>query len=123
MAGFPNAQVLLDDGSGTYPLDVTSYVEWMQAADISGVGRTDEFDEPQAATLTVVLDATDGTLTTSAGGGGGGGGFGLGGFGGGGFGLGGGGGGGISLFLGQGIRVVETFGATSVNSFTGVVDT
>jgi hypothetical protein len=135
MTGFGTTQVLLDDGTGSFASDITAAVNFDASVDVSGYGRTDEFDQANAATLSLVLDNTDGAFTTTTGsgsstfggdvfgaggfGGDGGGGFGVGGFGLGGFGT----GGSTSspIAVGQGIRLVRTVGATTVNRFTGFI--
>ncbi len=84
----PTIQVLLDDGTGTYPTDITSSVRMVEGL-VSSRGRADEQSDNQPGSLTFTLDNTAGLLTPS--------GFGTGGFGGFGF------GGGPSLD--QGVRV------------------
>lgn len=116
MTGMPTGTVKLDDGSGTYPIDITSLVELEEGITVSAYGRVDEFDQAQAATLELVLNNTDGALTVGSAGLG----FGLGGFGLGGFG---GASGGGLLQPGMGIRFTETFGATTRNRFTGRLST
>jgi hypothetical protein len=102
----PDVEILLDDGSGTYSLDLTDRVR-LSSLDVSGHGRSDEFDQAFAGTLTVTLDNDDGALTSGAG-------FdempfGFGGF----------GGGGGFFYPGQGIRYNVTVGATTASRFTG----
>lgn len=109
MTGLPDVTVLLDDGTGTYPVDISDYVERQESVELSGFGRTDEFQQAQASTLTFVLDNTSGTFSGT------------------------GAGwdttpwdsgmwdGGIPLAPGMGIRVSETIGATTQNLFTGQI--
>lgn len=102
-------KVYLDDGSGTFPTDITADVRMRDGISISGYGRTDEFNQPSAATLTLALDNETGTYTSGAG-------FGVDGFGVGAF-------GGPPASPGvQRVRVTETRGATTVNTFTGRVE-
>lgn len=109
MVGLPvTGQVLLDDGTGTYPFDVTSLVELQEGVTVSSYGRTDEFSEAQAAQLTLTIDNSDGSLTVDSG-------FDTLPFG---FGPFGGGDGGM-IYPTQGIRLKLTSGATTKTRFTG----
>jgi hypothetical protein len=91
MSGLPTTQILLDDGTGTYPTDVTSSVRLVEGL-VSSRGRGDELADNQPGSLSLVFDNTAGLLTPSSGFGGGG--FGMGPF-----------GGGLGLVLDQGIRI------------------
>lgn len=106
MSGLPTVQVLLDDGTGTYPFDITGFTEG--AATMSRGRANDEFAQAQAETLSLTLDNSDGSLT------GAGAGFGVGPFGVGPFGV-----GAVTAYPGQGIQVKLTLGATTVTRFTG----
>lgn len=62
MTGLPSVSVRLDDGTGTFPHDVSSYARL--SAGISGeLGRSDEFDAADAGELKVTLEARDGRFT------------------------------------------------------------
>jgi hypothetical protein len=108
MTGAPTVQVLLDDGTGTYPIDVSSRVKLPAGVSVSSYGRTDEFSEAQSAQLQLTLDNSDGGLSVGAG-------FDTLPFDSGPF------GGGVLLSKGQGIRLKLTKGATTRNRFTGKV--
>lgn len=60
MTGFPTTQVLLDDGTGTFPYDITT-----KARLAYGVtrGRQDEQSSVTPGTLSLTLDNTDGRFT------------------------------------------------------------
>lgn len=113
----PTLTVLLDDGTGTFPYNISSRV-------LSGDGYTITRgrDDWQGAVTTGQLDLTlnnsDGAFTPG-GGSSGSGGFGSGGFGSGGFGTGGGTGG--ITFVDQQIRVQETVNGVTYTRFTGYV--
>lgn len=67
MTGLPSGTVLLDDGTGTYPTDITTRVRVNEGVTVSGYGaRVDEFSTAQAATLSLVLDNADGLLSVGA---------------------------------------------------------
>jgi hypothetical protein len=93
MTGLPGVQVLLDDGTGTYPYDISSRLEGTLS--ISSYGRTDEFATAQSAQLSLTLDNSDGAVASGVGFPGG------------------------PLTKGTGIRVKLTSGATTRNRFTG----
>lgn len=114
MTGLPTGTVKLDDGTGTYPTDVTTLVDLGAGITVSSYGRTDEFSTAQAAELELTLD-NDGSLTSGATFG-----FDTAPFDAGPFG---GGGGAPLLSTGQGIRFTETIGATTRNRFTGRLST
>jgi hypothetical protein len=65
-AAIPTVQVFLDDGTGTYPTDVSSRVSLSAGIGISGYGRTDEFAQPNAASLNLTLRNDDGGLSSGA---------------------------------------------------------
>lgn len=111
MTGLPTLQVLLDDGTGTYPTDISTLVMLNRGVTKSGYGRADEFAQSQPATLALTLENTDGTFST-LGAGFGSGPFGLGPF-----------GGHIPLVPTQKIRVKVTKGATTRDWFTGSINT
>jgi len=71
MPGLPTVQVLLDDttGSGTWPYDITQYVELGPGYSITR-GRSDELGDVQPTTLGMTLDNTDGRFTLGTTGGG-----------------------------------------------------
>lgn len=115
MTGVPTVTVKLDDGTGTYPIDITSAVRMTEGITVSGYGRSDEAPGGQAASLSLTLDNIDGAFTVGTGFGFGLGGFGLGGFGG--------VAGGALLSPSQGIRYTATVGATTRTRFTGRIAT
>lgn len=108
----PTVQALLDDGSGTFPIDVSSRVDMSVGAKISSYGRSNEASSADASTLELTLDNSDGAFT------GHGPGFGIGGF-------------GVTPFGGgyditpdkTRIRLKVTQGATTVDRFTGRIAT
>lgn len=58
MADFPTVQVLLDDGTGTFPYDVSTYTE--TPGDLTqSRGRPDEFSDVSPGALALILDDTD----------------------------------------------------------------
>lgn len=62
MTGRPTVTVKLDDGTGTFPYDITAYVRLTDGIEISR-GRSDEFDTPQPGRLTLTLNNRDGRFT------------------------------------------------------------
>lgn len=95
--GPPTVHCYLDDGSGTYPTDISSRVDLDPdngGLQLEGYGRADEFDYAGGTELTVVLNNTDGALTV----------------------------GGTPISKRQGIRITLTKGATTKNRFTGKID-
>jgi hypothetical protein len=60
MAGLPTVQVLLDDGTGTYPYDITAKA---RIGHTISRGRGDELSAVTAGQLTLTLDNTDGRFT------------------------------------------------------------
>lgn len=102
--------VFLDDGSGTFPVDISSRVRLSEGVSVSGYGRGDEFSQPGAASLSLTLDNADGFLT------GGGVGWDMGGWDEGPWDD------SVTLEPGTGIRYAETIGATTKNVFTGFVE-
>lgn len=102
---------LLDDGSGTFPTDISSQVSLSAGVDISGYGRADESTSASAAQLTLTVKNNDGSFTTGVPGG-----FGGGGFGGGFF------GGVVPISKGQRIRFGLTVNASHRDLFTGIID-
>lgn len=62
MTGLPVVQVLLDDGTGTFPNDVTSFVRMVEGIQ-SERGRADEQSDNQPGTLSITFDNTDGRFT------------------------------------------------------------
>lgn len=105
MTGAPTTTVKLDDGTGTYPIDITSSIEGDVV--MSNFGRTDEFGTATASQLTFTLDNTTGSFSTGVG-------FGGGGFGGGGF-------GGAAIGPGQFVRWTITSPGTA-DRFTGRIE-
>lgn len=64
----PTVQVFLDDGSGTYPIDVSSRVHLPRGVTVSNFGRgDDDRGQAQSAELKLTLDNTDGALSVGAG--------------------------------------------------------
>ncbi|MCC7268780.1 MAG: hypothetical protein IT546_15780, partial [Caulobacteraceae bacterium] len=66
MTGLPTLLVELDDGSGTFPYDITEYVSLSSGWSIGPHGRPDELQEVQATSLNLTLDNTDGRFTLGA---------------------------------------------------------
>lgn len=66
MTGLPTLVVELDDGTGTYPHDISQYVRLPASVSITR-GRGDEFSEVQPSTLTLTLDNIDGRFTYGSG--------------------------------------------------------
>jgi hypothetical protein len=62
MAGLPTIQVLLDDGTGTFPHDVTAYVRLPEGIKMTR-GRVDEASDVQPGTMDLTLNNTDGRFT------------------------------------------------------------
>lgn len=62
MAGLPTITVKLDDGTGTFPYDVSSYVRLTHGIEISR-GRDDELSDASPGTLALTFDNTDGRFT------------------------------------------------------------
>lgn len=65
MAGLPTVQVLLDDGTGTFPYDVTTKVRMVEGISING-GRQDEQAQIQPSVCTLTFDNTDGRFTINS---------------------------------------------------------
>lgn len=92
----PTITVKLDNGTGTFPTDITTKVRLPDGVTISGYGRGDEFTQTQPSTLTLTLDNADGHFTDGT----------------------------VTLVPNSTlIRYTETSGATTVNQFTGRVVT
>lgn len=66
MAGLPTAVVKLDDGSGTFPYDVSAFVRLTAGVSIAR-GRGDEFNTVQPSSLTLTFDNTTGVFTLGSG--------------------------------------------------------
>lgn len=62
MTGLPTLLVKLDDGTGTFPYDISQYVRLVDGYTISR-GRADEYGDVQPSTLTITLENTDGRFT------------------------------------------------------------
>jgi hypothetical protein len=62
VTGLPTTQVLLDDGTGTYPYDVTTFTRLPDVVNWSR-GRGDEFSSNQTGALSLTFDNTDGRFT------------------------------------------------------------
>lgn len=95
MAGLPTITVKLDDGTGTFPYDISAYVKLDQGITITA-GRSDELSTIQASTCTLTLDNSDGRFTfgsTTP----------------------------YNIAVDRQIRVSETINATTYNRFTGYV--
>lgn len=105
----PTVSVLLDDGTGTFPYDVSGWVRLRDGVTVSSFGRTDEFSTASGAQLALTFDNLEGYLSA-------GGGFGVLPFGLGDFGT-----GANAIHPGQRIRFAITCGATTVNRLTGRV--
>jgi hypothetical protein len=63
--GLPTVQVLLDDGTGTFPFDITTYVRMVEGIKFTR-GRQDESSSPTPGTFSLVLDNTDGRFTVGS---------------------------------------------------------
>ena len=65
MTGIPAVTVSLDDGTGTFPYDISAWVEIGQNGGPIQItrGRADEFGEIQPGTCSLVLDNTDGRFS------------------------------------------------------------
>jgi len=62
-SGLPfTVRVQLDDGTGTFPYDITRYVD-LSAGYTIRRGRSDQFETIEASTLDMVLDNSDGRFT------------------------------------------------------------
>lgn len=94
MTGLPTLTVELDDGTGTFPHDVTAYVH-MPTGISATHGRQDEFSQVEAARLSLRLDNVDGRFTIGAPT--------------------------YGIHVDQRIRFTETVGATVSKRFTGYV--
>lgn len=66
MAGLPTFQVLLDDGIGGYPYDITSKVLLMSPGLAVTRGRQDELSDVSPGTLSLVLNNDDGRFTAGS---------------------------------------------------------
>lgn len=63
MTGLPTITVKLDDGTGTFPTDISQYVS-LSAGPLQIIrGRSDEQSEISPAVLTIVLENVDGRFT------------------------------------------------------------
>jgi hypothetical protein len=62
MTGAPTLAAYLDDGSGTFPYNVTQYVRLTAGITLSR-GRSDEFDDVDAAQVALRLDNKDGRFS------------------------------------------------------------
>jgi hypothetical protein len=62
MSGLPTPTVLLDDGTATFPYDITTYARLADGVKVAR-GRGDEFAKVQPSTLDLVLDNIDGRFT------------------------------------------------------------
>lgn len=60
--GLPTVTVSLDDGTGTFPIDITSRGRLVEGV-TGGRGRGDELAQTAPAQIAVVLENTDGALT------------------------------------------------------------
>lgn len=65
MPGLPTVQVLLDDGTGTFPYDITAKTRMTEGITITA-GRQDEQGQISASTCALTLDNTDGRFTTGS---------------------------------------------------------
>jgi hypothetical protein len=63
--GLPTVQVLLDDGTGTFPFDITAYARLVEGYTFKR-GRQDELSSPTAGDMTLVLDNADGRFTVGS---------------------------------------------------------
>lgn len=63
--GLPAPTVLLDDGTGAYPYDVTAFARWPESISWSR-GRSDEHNQNQPGAFTLAFDNTDGAFTPGA---------------------------------------------------------
>lgn len=94
MTGLPTILVKLDDGTGTFPHDITAYVHMPTGIGVDH-GRQDEFATVEAARLSLRLDNVDGRFTIGAPT--------------------------YGIHVDQRIRFTETVGATVSKRFTGYV--
>lgn len=62
MSGLPVVKLELDDGTGTWPYDISKYVD-LKAGYTVTHGRQDEFGTVDASTLSIVLKNDDGRFT------------------------------------------------------------
>jgi hypothetical protein len=62
MTGLPTLLVELDDGTGTFPYDITAYVERNTSWEVNR-GRGNEFGDVQPGRLTISLNNRDGRFT------------------------------------------------------------
>lgn len=62
MSGLPTVTVKLDDGTATFPYDISSYVRLVDGINMTH-GRQDELGEIQPGTLGLTLDNTDGRFS------------------------------------------------------------
>jgi hypothetical protein len=63
--GLPAVQVLLDDGTGTFPYDISTYARLVEGYTFKR-GRQDEMSAPTAGDMTLVLDNIDGRFTVGS---------------------------------------------------------
>jgi hypothetical protein len=63
--GLPTIQVLLDDGTGTFPYDITTYARLVEGYTCKR-GRQDELSSVTAGDFTLTLDNTDGRFTVGS---------------------------------------------------------
>lgn len=94
MTGLPTILVELDDGSDTFPHDITAYVHMPTGISVDH-GRQDEFSSVEASRLSLRLDNVDGRFTVGAPT--------------------------YDIHVDQRIRITETVGATVSKRFTGYV--
>lgn len=95
MTGLPTGSVKLDDGSGTFPYDVSAFVRLPSGVSITR-GRGDELGEVQPSQLTLTFDNTTGVFTLGSGT--------------------------YGIVVDQKIQVSLNAGAGAVKRFTGYVD-
>jgi hypothetical protein len=94
MGGLPTLLVELDDGTGTFPHDITAYVDLSQDWSVNR-GRADNFDSIDPSSLTISMKNNQGHFTLGSPT--------------------------FGIFVDQMIRVTETLGATTSPRFTGYV--
>lgn len=90
--GLPTVLVKLDDGTGTFPYDITQYVRTVDGITIAR-GRADEFSQITPSTLTLVVENIDSRFSAGSGT--------------------------YGIAIDRMIRVTYTVGATTSNRFTG----
>lgn len=90
--GLPTVTVKLDDGTGTFPYDITQYIRTADGITISR-GRADEFSQITPSTLTMVAENIDARFSAGSGT--------------------------YGIAIDRMIRVIYTVGATVSNRFTG----